>query len=205
MVHTPIQKCPVMGNQDKSFLFHQIITDQLPPLCIQVVGGLVNEQKAVFPQKQGRQQYLGPLPITQGGEGAVQHILRQLQKGEFPQQSPGLQHGIHPLQHIYRQILRILHRIGEILKFHTGVNTPLIGKFPHQQTQKRRFPAAVAPNKSKAPVGIHLKADILKNRPHASLIGKAQIRNRNQRQKKHPFTQKNRAAEAFSSAAPIFP
>ena len=52
MIHTPIQETPVMGHQNKSLLFSQILRYNLSAMCIQMIGRLIDQQKMSFIQKQ---------------------------------------------------------------------------------------------------------------------------------------------------------
>lgn len=63
MVNTVVQKLTVVRNQNKAFFAVQIAADNLTACLIQMVGGLIDEQKIIFPQKQRRQQHLGLLSV----------------------------------------------------------------------------------------------------------------------------------------------
>ena len=69
VVHAAVQEAAVVGHQDKAPLPLEVGRNQLPPLGVQVVGGLVNKGEAPLPEEQGRQEDLGPLPVGEGGEG----------------------------------------------------------------------------------------------------------------------------------------
>ena len=72
MVHTAVQKIPVMGYQQEAPLSPQVRCHRPPSSSIQMVGGFVDEEIAVLPAEQRRQQALGPLPVGEGIKGAVQ-------------------------------------------------------------------------------------------------------------------------------------
>ena len=89
MVHAPVQKRPVVGDkQEAPAAVAEILGKQLPPLLVQVVGGLVQHGPAPLVQKQGGQEHPGLLPSAQGGEGALQHLLIQPQQGQLPDPLP---------------------------------------------------------------------------------------------------------------------
>jgi hypothetical protein len=69
-----------MGHQDEPALAVQVGAHGGPGLQVKVVGGLVDEQEAVFLQEQGGQQYFGPLPVGEGAEGTAKGILRHVEQ-----------------------------------------------------------------------------------------------------------------------------
>ena len=64
MVHALVQKIAVMGDQDKPALGVQVLSHQLSGCHVQMISGLINEQKLVFSQKENRQQHLGLFSLT---------------------------------------------------------------------------------------------------------------------------------------------
>ena len=64
VIHTPVQKIPVMGHEDKAFLSLQIAHHTLPGLHIQMVGGLVDQQEGVLSGKEPGHHNPGLLPAA---------------------------------------------------------------------------------------------------------------------------------------------
>ena len=88
MVHTSVQKGPVMGNQNIAFLSAEIPADCPAAFQIQMVGGFINEQKPVFSLEQRSQQHLGPLSAGQGAKRTFQHPAVYLQQRQLSLQLP---------------------------------------------------------------------------------------------------------------------
>ena len=68
-----------MAHPPKAPFACQIAPQQRAPLQVQMVGRLVDEQKIVFAQKQGRQQQLYPLAAGKARKGAGQRVLPHAQ------------------------------------------------------------------------------------------------------------------------------
>ena len=81
VVHTSVQEPAVVGHQDKSFLFLQIPGDLLPCGGVQVVGGLVDQEKMPLVQEKGRQECLGLFPVGKSLKGSPQYLCIHVQKG----------------------------------------------------------------------------------------------------------------------------
>ena len=64
MVNASIQKCPVMGYQDKSLFPTQVLAHQFPSPDIQVVRGFINEQKVILFGKENRQLEFRPFSVA---------------------------------------------------------------------------------------------------------------------------------------------
>ena len=69
MVHTAVQKITVMAHQNKAGLPLQIPGHRFPALSVQVVGGLVDEQKPLFLTEQRPQQQFGLFPAGKSEKG----------------------------------------------------------------------------------------------------------------------------------------
>ena len=116
MIHTAIQKGPVVGNQDLA-PFPRQPAGYLPPgFPVQMIGGLINQVETVFPEEEGRQQRLGLLPLGEAVKGPPLGFLRKAQKPKLPQQLPvpGLPAVL--LQHLHGQPVPMGHRVREIVK-----------------------------------------------------------------------------------------
>ena len=85
MVHTAVQKCPVVGHQQKSLLFAKILCNSLAASGVQVIGGLINQQIPGFPAKEGCQKALGLLAVGESCKRAVECFGLHAQKSAFPQ------------------------------------------------------------------------------------------------------------------------
>ena len=51
MIHTTIQKCPVMAYKDESFFGKQVLPQHGSAFHVEVVGGLIDEEKIVIPKE----------------------------------------------------------------------------------------------------------------------------------------------------------
>ena len=127
VIHTAVQKGTVVGHQQEALFAAEIAAHQRPPHLIQMVGGLVDEKKAVFPGKEHGQQELGLLAAGQRGKGTVQCVLRYLQRRQLPQEPPRGHVGTDALQQLHGTQRRILHGVGEVVEAHAGVYRTLIG------------------------------------------------------------------------------
>ncbi|MNC24488.1 hypothetical protein D3C75_725430 [compost metagenome] len=214
MVHTIVQKSPVMGYQNIAAFAPQIVADLLPCSHIQMVGRFINKQEPVFLQEQRRQQHFRLLSVGQGFEGAVQGFLAHLQKSQLPHQLPMDIIRINLRDHIQGIVLRMGNRKREILELHTCAYLAAVFIFAQQQIQEGCFSSAVTPCKPQLPVCIDLKAYVLKNIVIAAVITKRQIGNpdnrhlHNLRKKKyelqedtlpaaHTYTQSHTRAAAY--------
>ena len=75
MVNTPVQKCPVVRNQNEPLFCIEIIADSFTGLHIKMICRLVNQKEMIALQKQRGQQDLGLFTVAQRFKGTVQHIL----------------------------------------------------------------------------------------------------------------------------------
>ena len=101
VIHAAVQKGAVVGHQQEALFAAEIAAHQRPPHLIQMVGGLVDEKKAVFPGKEHGQQELGLLAAGQRGKGTVQCVLRHLQRRQLPQEPPRSHVGADALQQLH--------------------------------------------------------------------------------------------------------
>ena len=85
VIDTAVEEGTVMGNQDKAPLAFEILRNHLPGMLIQMVGGLIDEEKVVLSQEKGCQQDFGPFPLAQGGKRAVEDLAVHLQQGKLPE------------------------------------------------------------------------------------------------------------------------
>ena len=161
-----------MGHQNEPLFGIQIPAHQLPSPDIQMVCGLINEQEVILPGKQYRQLQLRLLSVAQGAVGTVQHLVIQLQLVHFTLHPPVFIVRIHGFHRIYGKLPSVRHGIREIGKPYRCGNTPLIRVPPQKQVQKGGLTPSVPAGKAQTPVGINLKADILKNVFIAAVIGK---------------------------------
>ena len=180
VVHAAVQKGLVVGDQDEALLAVQIAAQQLPPPAVQVVGGLVDEQEAVLPQKEGGQEELGPLPVGEGGVGPPEDPLIQLQLGQLPQQPPAGQPRTAAGGDLLSALAPVLHREGEVVEGHRGADGAPVFVLAHQQPQEGGLPPAVPAHEAQPPVGVQLKARVLKQQLRAAVISKSQVLNGDQ-------------------------
>ena len=176
VVHTLVQERPVMGHQQKSPLPGQIAPQLPPPLQVQVVGGLVDQQKGILLQKHGRQQHLRPLPVGEDGEGLFQGLLRQVQQPQLPLDLPVLRLRRDLPHHLQPCPGQVRHLVGEVLERHGGGDGAAVGVLPLQQPQEGGLPPAVPPGESQLPAGVDLKAHMVKDQLRTALISKCQVR-----------------------------
>ena len=127
VIYAAVQKGAVVGHQQEALFAAEIAAHQRPPQLIQMVGGLVDEEKAVFPGKEHGQQELGLLAAGQRGKGTVQCVLRHLQRRQLPQEPPRSHVGADALQQLHGTQRWVLHGVGKIVEAHAGVYCALIG------------------------------------------------------------------------------
>ena len=175
MVYAAVEKGAVVGNKKKSVFLIEIAAHQLPPLQIQVIRRLIDQEEIVLRGKQDRKLQFRLLAAAEGGIGAVQHRLVQPQSRHFALQAPEFIRRIHLLRGLDRQGLRTLHGKRKIGKRHACGDRPLIGKLPQKQAEKGRLPSPVASGEAQLPVRVDLKADVIKDGLIAAVIGKTQI------------------------------
>ena len=172
MVNAGIQKHSVMGYQDKSFLFPQVIRQQLSSLSVQMIGRLIYQKEGIFPQKHSCQQYPGLFSPGQAVINAVQYLPIHSHQLDFPKHLPVLGQRTDFLQYLQGHPVFFLHRKGEIFKFQRRLYRAPVLVFSHQKFQKRGFPFSISPGQSQPPAAVYLKADVLKHRFRTGLVGK---------------------------------
>ena len=146
-----------------------------------MVGGLVDEEEISLLQKECRQQRLGLLAVGQGVERSMERRLFHLQAVKLPQELPVLGLGAYLPQDILGGGFGMFHRVGKIVKRHRGADASFIGIPPQKQHKKGGLPPAVSAHKAQLPVGVNLKADVVKDRIIAAGIGKCEVFHLNQR------------------------
>ena len=175
MVDAAVEECPVVGDQQKALFAAEIAADQSPSRLIEMVGRLVDQQKAVFAGKEHRQQNFGLLAAGKRGKWPVQQLLRQFKRRKLPQEAPLRHVRADALQQVDGILRRIRYGVGKIVEAHACVDRALIGVFSLQKPQKRGFAAAVAADQSQPPVGVQLKADVFKDVVIAAVIAERKV------------------------------
>lgn len=69
MIGHGVKQHAVVGDQQKALLSAEVLRKDPPALHIQMVGGLVDEQKVVLAQQQRPDEQLGALPVAQSDVG----------------------------------------------------------------------------------------------------------------------------------------
>ena len=175
VIHAAVQERPVVGHQQEPLFAAEIPAHQLPARAVEVVGGLVDEQEAVFPGKEHRQQQLGLLTPGQRGKRPVQRVLGHLQRRQFPQKPPRGHIRADARQQLHGGLRRVRHVEGEVVKAHAGVYRALIGVLPLQEPQQRGLAAPVSARQPQPPVGVELKADVFKDVVVAALVAEREV------------------------------
>ena len=76
MVDTPVEKSPVVRDEDKALFLFQIRGQKPAPFLIQMIRRLVDEQKEIFSKKQRRQQNLRLFSERKLGKWPIKRLLR---------------------------------------------------------------------------------------------------------------------------------
>lgn len=87
MVNRPVEQIPVVGDQQESLLRGKVTGHPLPARRIEVIGRLVDQGKAVGPEKEGAKLQAGPLTIAQGVKWPVEQLPEKAPSVQFPAQS----------------------------------------------------------------------------------------------------------------------
>ena len=164
-----------MGHQDEALLFLQVGRHHGARFGVQVVGGLVDEQKVPLVQKQGGQQDLGLLPVGEACERAVQHVGPHPQQGELPFQLPAGRAGADAFQHRPGGPVLVGNGVGEVVEGGGGADGAAVFIFAQQQLEKRGLAAAIAADEAQLPAGVQLQAHVLKDGVEAGRVGKRQM------------------------------
>ena len=170
-----------MADEDEALLAAEVAADQLAPPDVEVVGRLVDEQKAVVPREEQRQQQLGLLASGERVEAPPQHLPVQAQRRRLPLEPPARHVGAELVGELAGEPLRVRRGEGKVIESQGRVDPPLEGIFSHQQLQKGRLAAAVAADKAQLPVAVDLKARMFEYVVVAARIGKAEVRYPDQR------------------------
>ena len=177
MINAAVQKTPVMGHQDKSFLPLQILRHDFSGLRVQMIGRLIDQQEMAAVQKQSREKYLGLLPVGKCAKRPPEHIRVHFQPGQLPHQLPFLCRRADFRKHFLRQPAGVLHRIGKIVELDRHLYRSAVFIFSLQEIEKSCFPSSVPSDKTKFPVCIDLKTDIFKNIIITRRVGKRKVFN----------------------------
>ena len=76
VVDTPVEKSPVVRDEDKALFLFQIRGQKPAPFLIQMIRRLVDEQKEIFSKKQRRQQNLRLFSERKLGKWPIKRLLR---------------------------------------------------------------------------------------------------------------------------------
>ena len=182
VVHAPVQKGPVMGDQEEPPAQPpEIPGGQRPPRLVQVVGGLVDHGVAVLLKEQGGQPGPGLLPAAEAVKGPLQQLLPQPQLVQLPQELPLvlLRHSVH--QHVTGGPLGVpdgLRHIEGPLRPDQG---PLPLQTALQQTQQGGLAPSVPTHQAQLPIGVPLEVQAFKDRGVVPVVGEIQVLDQNLR------------------------
>ena len=140
-----------------------------------MVGRLVDQQEAVFPREQQRQQELGLFSGRKRSEAAIEQRLVEGQRRHLAQQAPFLQLRMQRFQDLPGRPLRPGHAEREVVAVYALGDAALIVVFSRQQAQEGGLAAAVAPGEAKLPVCVDLRPAVFKNRVKAAGIGETEV------------------------------
>ena len=118
MIHTAVEEGAVMRDQQEAALGFQVIRDQRAGLRVQMVGRLVDQQEAVVPRKQQREQQPHLLAAGERAERAVQHLVRQVQPVHLACELPVFVVRLHVLNDADRVLVRVGDGKGEVVEGH---------------------------------------------------------------------------------------
>ena len=157
MIHTAVQKVPVVGHQQEAPpQSGQVAGHQLPPGAVQMVGGLIQHQIGPLLQKQRGQQSPGLLPAAEGVKRALQDLLLQSKQIQLPPQPPlrPLRH--QPGQHLPGGKRGVGYRLWNTAAGLRTGNVPLSFQPALQQPQQGGLAPAVPAHQPQLPIGIQL-------------------------------------------------
>ena len=170
-----------MGHNDNSlWIVYQIILQPLDSFHIKMIRRLVDEQIPALPREQQRQQKLCLFAAGKRGKRAVQCVLCDRERSQFPPETPFRHIREAALQQFQRRKRCVRNRIREILEPAGGRDRALMGILPLQKPQERCFAASVAARQTEPPIGVKLEADVLKYIVKAAGICKGQVCNLDQ-------------------------
>ena len=175
VVDAAVQETPVVGDEDEALLFLQVGRHHGPRPGVEVVGGLVDEQKVPLVQKQAGQQDFGLLPVGEAAEGPLQHVGPDREQGELPFQLPAVRAGADAAQHLPGGAVRVGDGVGEIVERDRGADGAAVFVLPPQQPEKGGLAAPVAADEAQFPAGVQPEADVFKNGVIAGRIRKTQV------------------------------
>ena len=169
-----------MRDEQKTGLFRQIPADERAARLVQMIRWLVDEQIPALPREQQRQQKLCLFAARKRGKRAVQCVLCDRERSQFPPETPFRHIREAALQQLQRRKRCVRNRIREILEPAGGRDRALMGILPLQKPQERCFAASVAARQTEPPIGVKLEADVLKYIVKAAGICKGQVCNLDQ-------------------------
>ena len=108
-------------------------------------------------------------------EGAVEHVLLQLQPRHLPQEPPALQSRLQLLQRLPGEPVRVPGLPGKIAEAHRRRDLPPIFIVPHQKAEEGGLSPTVASGEAQLPIGVDLKAQVLKYIVITAVIGKGKM------------------------------
>ena len=126
MIHTPIQETPVMGHQNKSLPFSQILRYNLSAMCIQMIGRLIDQQKMSFIQKQCCKKDFRLFSVGKRLKRTPKHFFIHFQSVKFLPYLPLFCLRTHLIQDFHRPLFCIFYRIRKIIKPNGFYNFPPI-------------------------------------------------------------------------------
>ena len=191
VVHAPVQKIPVVADQQKAVLLLQIPAHTGAAFRVQMICGLIDEAISLFLHKQRGQHALDLLPAGQCGKRAGQRLPAQTQAVRLAGTAPFRRIRCKGAQQLPRGQGRVRHRKREQHAGRTPAHGSAVRQPAGQQPQQRSFAPAVAPGQSQPPPGVYGKAHIFKQRI-AAVIGKREMFYGNLRHTSASFQQKNR-------------
>ena len=175
MIDTDVQKGAVVRDEQEAALGFQVIRNQRAGFRVQMVGRLVNQQEAVFPREQQREQQLNLFPAGKRAERTVQDIVRQVQPVHLARKLPVFVVRLYIFDHADRVLGRVGDGKGEVVERHSRTDRALVLVFVLQQLEQRGLAAAVAADQSKPPVRVQPERDIFEDVVIAAVIGKGQV------------------------------
>ena len=176
VVHTAIQKSPVVGHQQEPpAQITEVFRHQRPARAVQMVGGLVDHRVGLLVQEEPGQKRPGLLPTAEGGERPVQQFLPQPQLGQLPVQPPLLPRWGVLQQDVPRAPALVRHRPGPQPAAPLEGDGPPALQLPRQQAEEGGLAPAVPAHQAQFPVGVQLEVQPLKHRGVVPVVGEIQV------------------------------
>ena len=133
VIHAAVEERAVVAYEDETLLCPEVIPQKRAAFRVEVVRGLVDEQKVVFPEKQRRKERPCALSGAQGHKRAVEDSCVHAHAPKFPQKHPFRGALGHFREHIERVAALIRHGEREIGEAHGGADGALVFIFAEQQ------------------------------------------------------------------------